>query len=74
MSREIYPLYYEVADKDRYSPAQKRVRYQVSPSYTSTIPTPGNPGPLILTSYRSEGSFTAENPVNCWTGKYQINR
>lgn len=70
MSRQIYLLYYEVTDKARYSPAHKRVRYQVSPSSASTTLIPRHPG----VGYRSEGSLTVENPVHRWTGKYLINR
>jgi len=74
MSWQIYPLHYEATDKVRYSPAQKRVRYQVSPSYASTTLTPYHSGSQILIGYRPEGLLTAENPVHRWTGKYLINK
>ena len=78
MSRQIYLQYCEVTDKAQYSPAQKRVRYQVSPSQASTSGAgtlvPCHPGSPIPVGYRSEGSLTVENPVHLWTGKYLIDR
>ena len=67
------PLCYEVTDKGPYSPAQKRVRYQVSPSFASAIPTDCRPGPRPI-GYHSEGSLNAANLVHRWTGEYLINK
>ena len=73
--KPMYPPYYDVTDKNRYSPAQKRIRYQVSPSCanTSLAATHCHTGPPILMGYTSEGSLKVEDTVHCWAGKYLIN-